>query len=251
MHSHILFNVDDGPKTSEETICLFEQAVAEGITAIISTSHALHPFYNVPFDVVNEQIAQLQTEIDLRNLPLKLYPGHEVRLAGNILELYEKKQLHTLANSNYLLLELPSNFIPKYTRDLIYTLLTAGITPIIAHPEKNREIAENPNYLQQFIRDGALAQITAGSLAGIHGSDIQKLSLKFIRSNLVHTYGSDVHNLKTRPFLFEKGLRVLEKQKELDTVDYFLENNERIIHNQPLILYEPEDNFTKKRWKFF
>lgn len=251
MHSHILFNVDDGPETVEETFRLFEKAVAEGISTIVSTSHALHPLYNVPFNVVNEQIAQLQMEIDRRNMPLKLYSGQEVRLAGNILELYEKKQLHTLAHSDYLLLELPSNYIPKYTRDLIYALLTAGITPIIAHPERNRVIAENPSNLEQIIRDGALAQITAGSLAGLFGKAVQKRSMKFVRSNLIHTYGSDVHNLNTRPFLFEKGLRFLEKQKELDVVDFLLANNERIIKNMPLIVYEPEDTFTKKWWKFF
>lgn len=181
IHSHILFDVDDGPKTIEETLCLFEQAVLEGITTIVSTSHALHPLYNVPFNVVNEQIKQLQMAIDQRNMPLKLYTGQEVRLAGNILELYEKKQLHTLAHSNYLLLELPpSNHIPKYTKDIIYSLLTAGITPIIAHPERNRVITENPSHLEQIIREGALAQITAGSLAGLFGKAIQKLSIKFV-----------------------------------------------------------------------
>ncbi|CAM5397719.1 Tyrosine-protein phosphatase OS=Lysinibacillus sphaericus OX=1421 GN=LS41612_17430 PE=3 SV=1 [Lysinibacillus sphaericus] len=49
MHSHILVNVDDGPETVAETFQLFEQAIAEGITAMIATSHVLHPLYNVPF----------------------------------------------------------------------------------------------------------------------------------------------------------------------------------------------------------
>ncbi len=251
MHSHILVNVDDGPKSLEETMCLFEQAVAEGITTIISTSHAFHPSYHVQFETVNAQITQLQKEINERNLSLTLYPGHEVRLSGNILELYEKKQLHTLAHSNYLLLELPSSIVPKYTREIIRALLAIGITPIIAHPERNRAIAENPSYLEQLIRDGALAQITAGSLAGFFGKSIQQLSIRLVRSNLVHTYGSDVHNLQTRPFLFEKGLRYLEKQRELNAVDCFLENNARILENVPLIIYEPEETFTKKWWKFF
>ncbi|QDQ01813.1 capsular biosynthesis protein [Lysinibacillus fusiformis] len=251
MHSHILFNVDDGPEKLEESLSIFDQAVAQGITGMISTSHVLHPLYNVHFEIVNEQIKQLQHEIESRNLPLKLYPGHEVRLSGQILELCEKKQLHTLAHSNYLLLELPSHFIPKYTKEIIYGLLTAGITPIIAHPERNRVIAENPGHLTQLIREGALAQITAGSLAGMFGKTVQKLSIRLVRSNLVHTYGSDVHNLKTRPLLFENGLRFLEKQKELEAVDCFLENNKRIINHQPLLSYEPEDTFTKKWWKFF
>lgn len=251
MHSHILVNVDDGPETTEETFQLFEQAIAEGITTIISTSHALHPLYHVPCHVVNEQIAQYQQEIDSRNMPLTLYPGHEVRLAGNIVELYETGQLHTLARSNYMLLELPSGFVPTYSSAIIYNLLTVGITPIIAHPERNAAIAKNPNILKQLILEGALAQMTAGSLAGKFGKSIQQLSLQLVQSNLVHTYGSDVHNVKSRPFLFEKGLRFLEKEKQLEAVDVFLENNTRIINNQPFIVYEPEDHFTKKRWKIF
>ncbi|WP_409368431.1 tyrosine-protein phosphatase [Lysinibacillus sp. 38-6] len=251
MHSHILENVDDGPETTEETFQLFEQAIAEGITTIISTSHALHPRYHVPCHVVNEQIAQFQQEIDRRNMPLTLYPGHEVRLAGNIVELYENGQLQTLAQSNYMLLELPSGTIPTYTSSIIYNLLTAGVTPIIAHPELNATFAKNPATLEQLIREGALAQITAGSLAGKFGKSIQQLSLQLVRSNLVHTYGSDVHNVKSRPFLFEKGLRFLEKEKLWDAVDVFLENNARIINNQPLIVYEPEDHFTKRSWKLF
>jgi len=251
MHSHILVNVDDGPETMEETFQLFEQAIAEGITTIISTSHALHPLYHVPCHVVNEQLNQYQQEIDSRNMPLTLYPGHEVRLAGNIVELYETGQLHTLAQSNYMLLELPSGFVPTYSSAIIYNLLTVGITPIIAHPERNAAIAKNPNILKQLILEGALAQMTAGSLAGKFGKSIQQLSLQLVQSNLVHTYGSDVHNVKSRPFLFEKGLRFLEKEKQLEAVDVFLENNARIINNQPFIVYEPEDYFTKKRWKIF
>ncbi|MFJ7667692.1 tyrosine-protein phosphatase [Lysinibacillus sp. NPDC097195] len=251
IHSHILVNVDDGPETMEETFRLFEQAVVEGITALISTSHALHPRYHVQCHIVSEQIAQLQQEINRRKLPLTLYPGHEVRLAGNIVELHEKGQLHTLAQSNYMLVELPSSFIPPYISTIIYNLLTAGITPIIAHPELNAAIAKNPSILEQLIREGALAQITAGSLAGKFGKSIQQFSLKLVRSNLVHTYGSDVHNIKSRPFLFEKGLQFLEKQKQLDAVDIFLENNARIINNQPFIVYEPENNFSKKSWKLF
>ncbi|WP_431807371.1 tyrosine-protein phosphatase [Lysinibacillus sphaericus] len=251
MHSHILVNVDDGPETVEETFQLFEQAIAEGITAMIATSHVLHPLYNVPFHEVNEQIIKLQQEIDNRHMSLTLYPGHEVRLAGNILALLESGQLHTLADSNYLLLELPSGYIPTYTRTMIYNLLTAGITPIIAHPERNTAIAEDPSCLEQLIREGALAQITAGSLAGHFGKSIQQLSLRLVRSNLVHTYGSDVHNVTTRPLLFEKGLRFLEKHKQLDAVDDFLANNARIIHNQPVIVYEPDNQFTKKGWRLF
>ena len=247
MHSHILWNVDDGPKSLEESIEMLQQAMKEGITDIISTSHSQHPQYDVPFNIVNEQIRILQQELTSRNIPLMIHSGHEVRLNEKLISLIQEGQIHKLAQSSYLLLELPSSHVPNYTKNIIHALAIEGITPIIAHPERNKGIAEKPERLERLIREGALAQITAGSLAGHFGKSVQKLSLDLVRANLVHTYGSDVHNLTTRPFLFEEGLTFLEKKKELDLVDVLLQNNRNIITNEPFVILEPE-TLKKRKW---
>lgn len=251
IHSHILFGVDDGPKDMEESIAMLEAAAKEGITDIISTSHASHPQYDVSANVVNEQILKLQNELNNRQVPLTIHIGHEVRISETTVESCLKNQTHQLANSNYLLLELPSSTVPPYTKHIIHALLVEGITPIIAHPERNKAIAEKPAHLERLIREGALAQLTAGSVAGHFGRAIQQLSLDLVRANLVHTYGSDAHNLTTRPFLFNEGLAFLEKRKELDAVNVFLGNNARILANEPFVIYEPEEIQKRKRWHFF
>jgi protein-tyrosine phosphatase len=55
----------------------------------------------------------------------------------------------------------------------------------------------------------------------------------------------------SRPFLFNEGLAVLEKKKEHDAIDLLLENNARILSNEPLIIYEPEEISKRKWWKMF
>lgn len=251
MHCHILWGQDDGPRSMEESMKLMERAVKEGITAMISTSHCRHPLYDVNFSAVTEQINILQSELIQSNIPITLYTGHEVRLSENILSLIHSNQIHTLANSNYLLIELPTTTVPIYTKHIIHELLLAGITPVIAHPERNKAIAQQPNRLVQLIREGALCQITAGSLSGHFGRAVQRLSLDLVHANLVHVYGSDVHNLSTRPFLFEAGLHYLEKKKQLEAVDLFLENNERILQNHPILIKEPEEIAAAKWWKIY
>lgn len=250
MHSHILWNVDDGPKTIEESLAMLEQAVKEGITDIISTSHCQHPQYDAQYSIVQEQVQQLQQELKDRQIPLALHTGHEVRLTEKLIPSIQEGSIHVLAHSKYLLLELPSSHLPNYTRNIIHALLVEGITPIIAHPERNKGIAEKPERLERLIREGALAQITAGSLAGHFGKSVQRLSLDLVRANLVHTYGSDVHNLTTRPFLFEEGLDFLEKKKEFDSVGMLLHNNKNILENKPFVLFEPEKVNKKKWWDF-
>lgn len=251
MHSHVLWNADDGPRSMGEAMKLMEQAVKEGISALIATSHSNHPHYDVGYQVVLNQIDRLQNELLNNEVPLTVYTGHEVRLSEKLIPLYLANQIHTLANSQYLLVELPSYTIPNYIDYIIHALLMEGITPIIAHPERNKAIAENPNRLVQLIQQGALSQITAGSLTGHFGRAVQKFSLDLVRANLVHVYGSDAHNLTTRPFLFDQGLCYLEKRKELEAVDIFLENNARILQNQPFIIKEPEEIATAKWWKIY
>lgn len=251
IHSHILFGVDDGPKNKDESIAMLEAAAKEGITDIISTSHSHHPMYDVPSDVVTEQIKTLQKELDNRQIPITIHMGHEVRIFENIVESCLTNQVHLLAKSNYILIELPSNSVPQYTSHIIRELLSNDITPIIAHPERNKAIADKPERLERLIREGAVAQITAGSLAGHFGKSIQQLSLNLVRVNLVHTYGSDAHNLTTRPFLFEEGILYLEKRKCVEAIEIFLENNLRILKNEPMIIYEPEEIRKRKWWSLF
>lgn len=205
MHSHILFGVDDGPKDLQQTLDMLQQAVDEGISEMIATSHCLHPQYNVTAEVVLQQISLLQQLLSDHDIPLKLHTGQEVRLVENIVTLYETKEVLPLANSKYMLLELPSNTVPIYAKEIIIRLQEIGIIPIIAHPERNKLIAERPSKLEELVREGAVAQITAGSLTGHFGKTIQKLSLDLVKANLVHTYGSDVHNLTTRPFFSMLG----------------------------------------------
>ncbi|AQQ54216.1 tyrosine-protein phosphatase [Planococcus lenghuensis] len=249
MHSHILYGVDDGPTTKTESLHLIEQAVNAGVTDIIATSHAFHPQFHVQATTIREQIAELSTELQDRQIPLKLHTGQELRLKDVLTDKIAEGEALTLAGSRYVLIELPSNTVPAYTIPVIQQLLGMNLIPIIAHPERNKAIAEKPNRLYRLITNGALGQITAGSLAGHFGRAIQKTAMQLVEANLVHTYGSDVHNIKTRPALFNEGLDHLEKRKKHEVIDILLENNDRIIRNEFLIQLEPEEISDSKWWR--
>jgi len=248
MHSHILFGVDDGPETMEDSIRILEKAVQEGITDMIATPHAFSPHFHVAPEKIESQIELLKDVVEAAKLPVTLHTGQEVRLCADLVEKLQTKEALTLANSRYLLLELPSQAIPAYTVPMIQSLLGEGYIPIIAHPERNRAIAEKPERLERLVRQGALAQITAGSVAGYFGKNVQKLSIRLIEANLIHTYGSDVHNLETRPLLYNKGLDYMEKKKLHELADILLDNNERILQNKPFFLLEPDVPAVKKWW---
>ncbi|MGN7387439.1 tyrosine-protein phosphatase [Sporosarcina sp. SAFN-015] len=247
MHCHVLFGVDDGPKTIEDTIRIVEKAVKEGITDMIATPHAFSPHYHVPKKEIEGQIRLLTDSLRAGKYPIKLHTGQEVRLHENVIEKIIEGEAMTLAGSRYLLLELPSQSIPLYIERVIQSMLEYNTIPIIAHPERNSAIAQKPARLERLIRLGAFAQVNAGSLSGHFGKRVQRLSIQLVEANLIHTYGSDVHDTKARPLLFNEGLRYLEKKKKHDSIDILLENNERILKDDAFIVLDPEIP-VKKKW---
>lgn len=251
IHSHILAGVDDGPDSLDEAVQMLRKAVDEGITDLIATSHAYNPHYHVGRAAVEKKLLELQEVIDAHDIPVVLHAGQELRIQDKTAEVLENQEALTLANSRYALIELPSSSVPTFTVPLIQQLLNQNIIPIIAHPERNKAIAEKPARLERLISNGALAQVTSGSVAGHFGKGAQRAALTLIRSNLIHFYGSDAHNLSTRPFLFNAGLDYLDKNHMTDYVDLFLENNARILEKKDAIILEPYLVSEKKWWNVF
>ncbi|WP_203339106.1 tyrosine-protein phosphatase [Planococcus beijingensis] len=250
-HAHILPGLDDGAETMEQTKRLLEKAVEEQLTGIIATPHAFHPNFQTNLAALKKQLELVNSYIAQEQLPLKIYSGQECRLSDKLPERLAAGEALTMAGSRYVLLELPSSGIPAYTVPVIQQLITNNYVPIIAHAERNQGIIEKPERLKKLLLHGAMAQVTAGSVAGSFGKAIQRTAMSLIDANLIHVYGSDVHSLDKRPFLFNEGLDYLEKKNQHDMVDIFLENNERILLDEHLHVLEPEDIRKGKWWNIF
>ena len=237
IHNHILPGLDDGPKSIEQALLLAENAVANGITHVIATPHHLNGRYRNSSVEVQEAVAGLYRELLQRNIRLKILSGQEIYLSTNILEELDHDCL-TLANSGkYLLIELPSEYIPSHTSDFIYKIQLRGYIPIIVHPERNKVFQKNKQLLYEYVFRGALIQITAASLLGLNGRSLRKYTKELIRHNLVHFISSDAHHFEKRPFLLKSAFDHIKKEFSEDHVIYYCENARHIVYGteiQPL-----------------
>lgn len=247
IHSHILYGLDDGSETIDITKTMLETAVRDQITGIIATPHAYHPSFTTDLNALKEKIKVVNKWISDQGMPIKVYSGQECRFSEKLPERLAKGEVLTLAESKYILVELPSSGVPAYTVPIIQQLIINNFIPIIAHPERNLGIIENPERLRKLLLHGALAQITAGSIVGNFGKVIQRTAIDLIDSNFIHFYGSDIHNLSTRPFLYKEGLLYLEKKKRYEIINIMLNNNSKILSNEDFIPLEPQ-TITKSKW---
>lgn len=217
-----------------------KKAIEAGITHIFATPHHLNEKYvNVKSDIIDRAV-RLNESFQLENIPLTIHLGQEVRIHRDIFTSLEKGEILTLDdNGTYLLLELPSGRVPTYTQEVIYELLLKGITPIIVHPERNKELKANHKLLFELVQEGALTQITSGSITGNFGKSIQSFSKKIIEHNLAHFIATDAHNIGSRGFTLQQAYETITKTYGIQRTFYFKENAEQLIKGQSPTVEKP------------
>jgi protein-tyrosine phosphatase len=199
-HCHILPGIDDGAPNDEAAFEMARIALADGVRGICATPHMREGDYLNERPKVLEALARLRERLAQQGLELELYSGSEVHLGPRLPERISEGRLLTYGDTrSYLLLECPYRTRPVGLEEAVFQLRLAGITPVIAHPERIRYFQEDLSRYDEIIRMGALGQMTSSSLLGVFGSAVAKLSEKMVRRRLVHVLGSDAHDLEYRP----------------------------------------------------
>lgn len=240
IHCHILPGVDDGPGKIDESLKMARKAVDEGIKTIIATPHHKNNKYENVKGSILQNVESFNKQLINEDIPLTIFPGQEIRIYGEILEDYQKGEILPLNMSKFIFIEFPTASVPKYSERMLYNLQLEGFTPIIVHPERNKEIIENPKQLYNFVKNGILTQVTAASITGHFGKSIKKFSEQLILHNLTHFVASDAHNTHNRSFKMIEAHDYIEENFGIEYVYLFKENSQKIIDNGDIYQEIPE-----------
>lgn len=251
IHSHILWGLDDGAKNEEISTEMLEIAKKETIEHIIVTPHFMVGHNTYDQSLLAARMQEVQQKIDQNGWSIQLHMGQELFLDPDLEELWEKGAYASLANSNYLLIEFPMSQIPSYTKDVLYRLQLKGLIPIIAHPERYREIQKDPNQLYEFLERGCFAQINTSSMTGIFGEKVAQTAKILWEHNMVHFVGSDAHtNTKRAPRFLQSYELATQWVGSEKTQQVFEKNGKYILQNQLLPFSSPK-NYQPKKKSFF
>lgn len=193
IHSHVIPNVDDGARSVEETFNILKEAQEAGFTDVILTSHFLLNYYETNAQELIFWKEKLQEVLKKQGTKINLHSGMEIYITNQMEELLENKKILTLANSRYMLIELPLATNVKYFDYVVYYLEAKGIKPIIAHPERYKCVQKDPDIVEEYIEKGCLIQCNYGSIVNLYGREAEKTIKTLLKKNQVHFLGSDVH----------------------------------------------------------
>lgn len=197
IHSHVIPKIDDGSSDMSESIEMLRAAARAGVDLIVATPHC----FSYPRSPRTSHITRGLDELakaaasDDEASQVELVIGAEIMLDPGVKEVLDGGGIPPIGGSGvHILVELPMLSVPKYTEKTLFELKVGGYVPIIAHPERNYELSQDPDMLRRLIKMGALVQVDAGSIAGAYGAMAEKSSLKMLRSRMCHFVASDAHN---------------------------------------------------------
>lgn len=247
LHCHILPGIDDGPSTLDESIEMCRIAAADGIKTIVATPHFRPGTYDC--DDVGKHVAVLQEEIASRGIDLTILPGADVSVTPELVyHVEDDRRLTINGNGRFVLTELPHEAVPSGWDRFLLSLRERGITPILTHPERNRWFLSRPEALVPFVMAGGLVQITAMSVTGAVGDDVQEYCRFLLRSNLVHVIATDAHSIDQRPPVLSEAVKAAaDIVGEANAYRLVRDNPRVIIDGLPLDVLEPVVMSAKKR----
>jgi len=202
LHSHILPGIDDGARSLDISLQMAQQAVDSGVRHMVCTPHIHKGYFDNTLNTIRHAFNEFQKAIADASIPLSLSYAAEVRVNELIPIWYKQQELPFLGEYNgkrILLLEMPHSHIPQGLEVLIKWLLKNNVQPLIAHPERNRELLAEQHKFSWLQRQGCMFQVTAGALTGRFGDKVEDFALSMMRNKAFHVVASDTHDLVRRP----------------------------------------------------
>lgn len=200
IHCHVLHEMDDGAKSLADSIQLCMLGAENGIEKIVLTPHL--PNINDIDEFIekrDEKIAELQNEIDERQIDVEIYPGAEVYVNDDIFFSHNLKKA-VINSGKYFLSEfdffgLSMDRICRYLDEVKKN----GLIPIIAHPERYDYFQRDYNKINYLVAEkDVLFQVNAGSLAGLGTREEFFLAYQMVKKNIASFIGTDAHSVKGR-----------------------------------------------------
>lgn len=240
IHSHIVFDVDDGPDTLEESLALIKESYSQGVRTIVSTSHRRKGMFETPEEKIFTNFSVVKEEVEKIYDDLTLCFGGELYYSNDIPEKLSKNQVPRMNGTRFALVEFSMTTPWKEIHTGLSQVLMQGVTPIVAHIERYNALEFNKERVKELIDMGCYTQINSShvlkpKLFGDKYKVFKKRARYFLEENLVHCVASDMHNTGERkPYMKEAYQIIFKDFGKKRAHNLFKDNPQSLLENNYL-----------------
>lgn len=195
IHSHIMFGIDDGAKTEEDSLFLIKSLIDFGVENFITTPHTFSGFWDNSSEKILKKENEVKTLFQKNNITNSFKTASEYLMDDHFVELFKNKDILTLKD-NYVLVEMSYLNPPIQLYSIIFDMQVAGYKPVLAHPERYTFYHKNFDEYKKLKNQGCLFQLNLLSTVGYYGKEVQETAYKLLKMGLIDFVGTDAHHKK-------------------------------------------------------
>jgi len=222
-HSHILPAIDDGSKSVDESIAMLNMLSNQGVEMVVATPH--YSISDGPIEAFLEKREKAYNAIYphiTKNMP-KIMFGAEVEFFRGMSKMKELSSLR-IKGTKLLMIEMPmTKWRESDIQELVQICCLAEIMPVLAHIERYFGLVSRRD-LEILIKKGVLIQTNCSAFFGFF---TRRKIIKMIKCRYIHFFGSDCHNMTSRPPKFDKMNAILKKHFSPQEIDRFYEKQKK------------------------
>lgn len=233
IHCHILYGLDDGADSLDDSVKMISLAYEGGTRAIIATPHCNVPnsYRNYHSQLFNDRLAEISDRLARQKIDVALYPGQEVFCSGRLISMLREGKIITLNSSRYILVEFDfsENSASAYVK--LEQLVSEGLVPVVAHPERYAFVCEEPDAAMRMKDIGCLLQVNKGSIKGAFGRPAFSAARHILNERLADFVASDGHSPYVRTPYLADAFEIVCDACSMDYAELLFEENPRAVIN--------------------
>jgi protein-tyrosine phosphatase len=229
LHCHLLWALDDGCETPDETLAAARLLAALGFSDVAPSPHAVAGLPSADPARVEARRAEAAALFAREGVAVALHSNAENRLDDEFLARAGGEGRRGIGpTQRWALVELPFQAGVPALPELVFLLKRKGVSPLFAHPERCAEF-ERPGRAEEVVRLGGALQLNVGALAGVYGRTAKKVAERLVSEGLYAVAATDLHRPDGADDWLAEALGALEKRAGTAALEQLLATNPRRI----------------------
>ena len=203
LHAHILPGLDDGPDDREGALLMLKALKDLGFGHVFATPHyRLYSWKGIEPETVEKGVRDLSWAAEKQGLGINLLAGMEFDLD----ETLPDRVSDIPGGAGHILVDVGFLGVQKNLAELLGKVMDLGVTVLLVHPERNRELCRHKQELSALIASGVRLLGNIGSFSGMYGRKVRNDARDLLKGGYYWAAASDLHSHEQFPWIRD-GIR--------------------------------------------
>jgi protein-tyrosine phosphatase len=212
LHSHWIAAIDDGARTPEEGLAMLRALYQAGFDVVVATPHMRPGMFENDRARLERAYGAMQPILDAASEPLPtVHLASEHFFDDVVFARLVRGEALPYPGGRSVLVEFGAHAFPARVQHRFFDLRKAGLTPVLAHPERYEPVWRDDACLDALLDAGAHLLLDVCALVGKYGRAPQRAAEKLLEEDAYEAACSDAH----KPRDVEEVARAIARLEEL------------------------------------